>query len=954
MNLRLQEYYRRHFDRFCVEQLKISTPNPGELIPLTFNDSQRMLLEKIEKQRKALGYIRYCCCKSRQSTMSTFAQALCFHAAVTTRQFNSLLIANDDTTTADIFGIASRFVTHLSSEMRPMTRLSNKTEVMFENPDKRKRPENPGLGSKLVFQSASKITAGTGSTRHACHLSEISKWNEDSVELLFSSILPAIHLKPGTIVIKESTPYVGGTDFREMCENARAGDGDDLWHFIPWFADTKNAVPLDKGEKIILTPEEKRIAKLAKRGQPTDQVPPVEMVVEQFKWRRKKIKELKSEIMFSQEYPCIAQGQRVGTQRGIIPIEEVRPGDQTQYGVVTAARCTGMQPIFRVVTHDAYSVTATADHPLIGSSGPLPVSESHGKLVHLGRPRFADSYYESVWWEGCLRMSVLIDEDFGRFLGYFMGDGSLHSVNTRNGTVGTGVISIACDRQDTDVVADVERLFQKIIGPPSTAIVGMKRGGVDVHKGSSVFIRIAQGLGIYKGPAKPHRKVCVPECIWRSPQSVVREFLSGLFEADACKRKGRAILLFSKHRQFLEDVQVLLLGFGIQCRVATNGRRNKLGPYVANELTLNAVATAAFGEKIGFIGQRKRSRFTHDEDVKKLGRPVKPMNMIDVVEKVVDLHESVPVYDLTVAESHQFDANGIRVHNCTFEEGWIKLDATVFDHGLLAATRGNLRPPRRFVEIAPGPRLLTVHTESGLRDCRRDLNYCAIWQEPEAGVQFDVGADIAVGSNEANDWSVAQVLRRDTREQVAEIHVHMDPKDFGTLLYWLGLYYNTAQLIVEMNGPGFATHGQLASMAYPYIYIWRHRERDVPTFSNYRGWKTQQDSKQLMLSNTVHRFNHKELIIHSRVLWDEMHDYVQIAPGQFRASIGNDDAVVALMIAVQGGEDETFGDDAQQAQKQSLDNRPVSRRDPALHDDADLGARPYDHMRDFFDELRGV
>lgn len=594
MNLRLQEYYRRHFDRFCVEQLKISTPNPGELIPLTFNDSQRMLLEKIEKQRKALGYIRYCCCKSRQSTMSTFAQALCFHAAVTTRQFNSLLIANDDTTTADIFGIASRFVTHLSSEMRPMTRLSNKTEVMFENPDKRKRPENPGLGSKLVFQSASKITAGTGSTRHAVHLSELSKWNEDSVELLFSSILPAVHLKPGTIVIKESTPYVGGSDFREMCDLARAGDNDDIWHFIPWFADSKNAVPLDKGEKIILTADEKRIMRLAKRGQPDDQVPPVEMVPEQFKWRRKKVKELKSEIMAVQEYPS------------------------------------------------------------------------------------------------------------------------------------------------------------------------------------------------------------------------------------------------------------------------------------------------------------------------------------------------------------------------TFEEGWVKLDATVFDHGLLAATRGNLRPPRRFVEITPGPKILTMHTESGLRDCRMDLNYCAIWQEPEAGVKYDIGCDVAVGSNEANDWSVAQVLRRDTREQVCELHIHVDPKDLGTMLYWLGLYYNTAQLIVEMNGPGFATHGQLASMAYPYIYIWRHRERDVPTFSNYRGWKTQQDSKQLMLSNTVHRFNHKELIIHSRVLWDEMHDYVQIAPGQFRASIGNDDAVVALMIAVQGGEDETFGDDAQQAQKQSLDNRPVSRRDPALHDDADLGARPYDHMRDFFDELRGV
>lgn len=594
MNARLVEYYRRHFDRFCAEQLKISTPNPGELIPLHFNDSQKILLEKIEKQRKELGYIRYCCCKSRQSTMSTFAQALCFHSAITIRQFNSLLIANDDTTTADIFGIASRFVTHLGEDVRPMTRLSNKAELMFENPNKVKRITDPGLGSRLVFQSATKITAGTGSTRHAIHLSELSKWDEDSVELLFSSILPALHLKPNTILIKESTPYIGGTDFREMCESARNGESDDVWHFIPWFCDGKNVIELKKGEKLKLDAEEKKILALAKRGQKKDQVPPVEMIPQQFAWRRKKIKELKSELMFAQEYPN------------------------------------------------------------------------------------------------------------------------------------------------------------------------------------------------------------------------------------------------------------------------------------------------------------------------------------------------------------------------TFEEGWIKLDATVFDHGKLLAVKSNLRPPRRFVEVLAGPKILTRHTEDGLRDVRTDLDYIAIWEEPKEGVKYDIGVDPSVGSNEANDWSVAEVLRRDTREQVAELHLHVDPKDLGTILYWFGLYYNVAQLIVEINGPGFATHGQLSSMAYPYIYIWRHRERDVPTFSTYRGWKTGHDSKQLMLSNTVHRFNHDDLTLHSRLLWDELYDYVQIAPGQFRASIGNDDAVMALMIAVQGGEDETFGDDAQTAQRQSVDNRPVAQRDPALHDDFDPARKVNATFNEWIQEMDGV
>lgn len=573
MNLALAEYYRRNFEAFCRRQLKISTRKPGELIPLELNGAQQILLRRIEEQRQRLGYIRYCCCKSRQSTMSTFAQALCFHSTVLTQQFNSLLIANDDQTAMDIFKMSQRFLTHLSEDIRPMTAQSNVREIVFANPDKRKRYDDPGLGSQIVFLSATKITAGTGSTRHACHLSELSKWNHDSLELIFSSILPAIHLEPGTIIAKESTAFVGGDSFREMCEDARRGQSDDLWFFIPWFCDTKNVLPLDPGETIRLTMEEKRIEKLAAKGQPKDDVMPVTMIPEQFKWRRKKILELKSETMWEQEYPA------------------------------------------------------------------------------------------------------------------------------------------------------------------------------------------------------------------------------------------------------------------------------------------------------------------------------------------------------------------------RFEDAWIRLDATIFDHGLLAQFKRDLKKPKRFVSIEPGPKIVTIRLGDGRTDVNTGSDYVAIWQEPEKGVTYDIGCDVSVGTQERSDWSVAQVLRRDTREQVAELHLHIDPKDLGTRLYWLGMYYNQAQLIVEMNGPGFATHGQLASLAYPYIYIWRHRERDVPSLSTYRGWKTMHDSKQLMVSNAMHRFNHKDAIVRSRVLWQEMYDYVQIAPGVYRASLGHDDAVEAWMICIQGGEDESFGNDAVVAQTQSNDFERQVARDRALQDD---------------------
>lgn len=588
------EYYKRNFEAFCRRQLKISTRKPGELIPLTLNGAQQILLSRIEEQRKRLGYIRYCCCKSRQSTMSTFAQALCFHSTVLTPHFNTLLIANDDQTALDIFKMAHRFHTHLTEDIRPMTSQANVRELVFANPDKRKRFDDPGLESQLVFMSATKVTAGTGSTRHACHLSEISKWPPDSLELIFSSIIPAIHLEPGTIIVKESTAFVGGDGFRGMCEEARSGQSDDLWFFIPWFCDSSNAMPLDPGEVIRLSAEEKRIQKLAAKGQPRDDVPPVIMRPEQFKWYRKKSQELKSETMVAQEYPA------------------------------------------------------------------------------------------------------------------------------------------------------------------------------------------------------------------------------------------------------------------------------------------------------------------------------------------------------------------------RFDDAWIRLDATIFDHGILAQCKRDVKKPKRFITVEAGPKINTTRFGDGRTDVSSADNYIAVWQDPEKGVVYDIGVDVAVGARDAADWSVGEILRRDTREQVAEIHLHVDPKDLGTQLYWLGMWYNQAQMIVEMNGPGFATHGQLVNLAYPYIYIWRRREKDVPELSAYRGWKTMHDSKELMVSNATHRFNHREVIIRSRLLWQECFNYVQPYPGKYQASTGHDDAVEAWMIAIQGGEDETFGDDAVHAQEQSSEFQRHETRDQALQDDFSKEQRTNQLIERYVRENRGI
>lgn len=80
--------------------------------------------------------------------------------------------------------------------------------------------------------------------------------------------------------------------------------------------------------------------------------------------------------------------------------------------------------------------------------------------------------------------------------------------------------------------------------------------------------------------------------------------------------------------------------------------------------------------------------------------------------------------------------------------------------------------------------------------------------------QYVIGAD-SCESALSHDEACAQVLARNTWEQVAHLHGHIAPDDFARMLFALGMYYNTALVAPERNGPGAVTVSKLAEMFYP-------------------------------------------------------------------------------------------------------------------------------------------
>jgi len=273
----------------------------------------------------------------------------------------------------------------------------------------------------------------------------------------------------------------------------------------------------------------------------------------------------------------------------------------------------------------------------------------------------------------------------------------------------------------------------------------------------------------------------------------------------------------------------------------------------------------------------------------------------------------------------------------TYDEAWITYDVYVFSRQRLHEMREALCQPKRFAQILPNGRV----QDDGLAQMGEEDSYFAIWEEPQEGEKYDIGLDTSAGL-EGGDFCVAEVYKRRNREQVAELRVRLDAMELGEKVFWLGRFYKTAQICLEMANTGFAANAQLQRLGYPYLYIWRHRERSFPTLSTYSGWKTSRESKSYMISLFTSFVNKRQFIIHSHILWNEMYNYIKEPGGaegydRYMAERGYDDCVMSSGICLVAGDDETFGrhgpDLGPEKSRKQLIEEALASGGPAFKDD---------------------
>lgn len=172
-----------------------------------------------------------------------------------------------------------------------------------------------------------------------------------------------------------------------------------------------------------------------------------------------------------------------------------------------------------------------------------------------------------------------------------------------------------------------------------------------------------------------------------------------------------------------------------------------------------------------------------------------------------------------------------------------------------------------------------------------------VWKEPVEGREYIIGADCAEGQGENNDNSCFQVLDLTTLEQVAEFYSNeVPPHVFAQVLHEVGIYYNTALIVVENMGPGGSV---LNALQHNLFYENLHYE-NTKTSNPKPGVRIGVANRPLYIESLQNRLLNNTMRVNSIRFVTELYTF-EFNPVTKRAEAQkgkHDDAIMAMSIAL--------------------------------------------------------
>ncbi len=280
---------------------------------------------------------------------------------------------------------------------------------------------------------------------------------------------------------------------------------------------------------------------------------------------------------------CLVGGSLIPTERGLVRLRSLGDVDGPRWqdlGILvgtddgprkaTRFYLNGLEPVVRVVTSRGYRIEGTPTHRIkvIDESGawvwrrfgelapgdmvPLSLDQLVGVPQEVPLPPLPEAHWTS---ELRARAPRVMTSELAELVGYFMGDGSLHS----------RAIRFCVDSKDFDVVERLTYLAKNLFG--LEAALSERKGYTEVALNSVRLVLWWEACGFAKrSPREGHRgKGYVPHIpdavLHANDRGVYAGFLRGLYEADGTVTGGYPCWSTTS-LSFSHDVQSLLLALG--------------------------------------------------------------------------------------------------------------------------------------------------------------------------------------------------------------------------------------------------------------------------------------------------------------------------------------------------------------------------------------------------------
>ena len=208
-----------------------------------------------------------------------------------------------------------------------------------------------------------------------------------------------------------------------------------------------------------------------------------------------------------------------------------------------------------------------------------------------------------------------------------------------------------------------------------------------------------------------------------------------------------------------------------------------------------------------------------------------------------------------------------------------------------------------------------------------------VWERPEDGVKYIVAVDPASGRS-SGDYTAIQVIRCDTRAQVAELQCRMEALPTSAKAVLLALYYNDALLSWEINGVGHAV--SLGIMQTEYWNLYQREMIESVNFDARYGWSTTVATKPVMVHVGIDIINTRMPVIRSERLVKEMRMFMELTrkPTSSVALVAGDEMHKRVKMGAPPGEHDDLVMSWLQAQAVcDIEYGAANREDPRRKED---------------------